>query len=364
MVGSAFTVNGGMTTVTRSILDSDANVQWRYVPTYRETGPAGKIVTFLIGLVRLYLVLLRFRPNVAHLHVSTRGSVVRKSIVAQICRWSGVPVVLHCHGSDFHEYYRQLPRRQQARVQGFFTRASRLIVLSESWRNFFLSEVGLDPNTVTVLHNPVVLPSKSLLRKKSTSAEFRIVFLGRIGERKGAFTLLEALRLLVDAVPDRPVRLDMAGDGELARAKALISDLGLMANVVLHPWLSPPDRDALLQEADAFVLASQNEGLPMALLEAMSWALPVITTPVGGIPEVVRPDVSGILVNPDEPDEIAQALQDLWQNPALRVTLGSGAREVVEGFTLSLYARRLESLYQDVTMKDDGDAQVITTTTN
>jgi glycosyltransferase involved in cell wall biosynthesis len=94
-----------------------------------------------------------------------------------------------------------------------------------------------------------------------------------------------------------------------------------------------------------FILPSYNEGLPMALLEAMSWGLPVITTPVGGIPELVISGTNGLLVNPGDIAGLSAALQSLVASEQLRLQLGNAARATVMPFEIGKYFSQLASVY-------------------
>ena len=140
------------------------------------------------------------------------------------------------------------------------------------------------------------------------------------------------------------MRVTLAGPGELPpRAAALLA---------AHPqlewvgWLGPEEKDELLRAAEIFVMPSRSEGLPMALLEAMAYGMAVLATDVGGIPEVVEPEVDGLLVTPSErPPEMADALRRLAADPDLRRRLADGARRRVESLDADEVAGRLDALY-------------------
>jgi glycosyltransferase involved in cell wall biosynthesis len=172
-----------------------------------------------------------------------------------------------------------------------------------------------------------------------------LLFLGRIGDRKGAFDLIKAFAAIPPA-QQQHTRLILAGDGEGKRARELISNLNLTAQITILDWVNEQQRDELLAQAHVFILPSYNEGLPMALLEAMSWGLPVITTPVGGIPELVISGTNGLLVNPGEIDALSAALQSLVVSEQLRLQLGSKARATVMPFEVSKYFSQLADVYR------------------
>ena len=112
-------------------------------------------------------------------------------------------------------------------------------------------------------------------------------------------------------------------------------------------WLGPERLRAELAGASVFALPSYAEGMPMALLEAMSWGLPVIATPVGGVPQVIEHEVNGLFVDPDDIDGIAAAIARLMSDPALRERLGAAARKTIEArFSLDATLDRLGEVYR------------------
>jgi glycosyltransferase involved in cell wall biosynthesis len=111
-------------------------------------------------------------------------------------------------------------------------------------------------------------------------------------------------------------------------------------------WLDPERKAAALASSTIFILPSYAEGMPMALLEAMSWEMPVIATPVGGIPQVVENGVNGLLVAPGDIDGLAAAIRSLLEDTALCERLGAAARATVEtGFSLNEALAKLSGIY-------------------
>jgi glycosyltransferase involved in cell wall biosynthesis len=113
-------------------------------------------------------------------------------------------------------------------------------------------------------------------------------------------------------------------------------------------WIDSDKRNELLLKADLFILPSYNEALPMALLEAMAWGLPVIVTPVGGIPEVVTADENGLLVTPGDIQQLSSAMQSLITNEDLRLRLGDAARASAIEFDVTKYCVNLVNIYHSI----------------
>ena len=138
-------------------------------------------------------------------------------------------------------------------------------------------------------------------------------------------------------------------DGDLDAVREAIAAEGLEGAVTLLGWVRGEAKERELHEAEVFVLASYDEGLPMALLETMARGKAIVTTPVGGIPQALRDGLDGLLVPPGQPQQLADALLRFAGDAGLRDRLGASSRERVR----SLYATdtvlaQLDRVYAEV----------------
>jgi glycosyltransferase involved in cell wall biosynthesis len=141
-------------------------------------------------------------------------------------------------------------------------------------------------------------------------------------------------------------RLLLVGDGpERSAIETEIARLSLQKSVTLLGVRS--DIPEILAASDVFLLSSNREGLPLAVLEAMAAGVPVVATNVGDLPMIVKDGVTGLLVNPDDECEFANALFELLSNENRAKELGNRARKLAEGFSVEAMVRAYESLYDD-----------------
>jgi glycosyltransferase involved in cell wall biosynthesis len=142
------------------------------------------------------------------------------------------------------------------------------------------------------------------------------------------------------------LELELVGDGpERARIEGVVAATGSGPRVRLTGYQADPS--PYLHGADVFVLPSAAEACPMALLQAMACGVPVVATRVGGVPEIVRDGVDGVLVDPGDEDQLTAALALLVGDPALRRTLGrAGRARVAERFGIEHSVRSLVSIYE------------------
>lgn len=344
MLGPSLDQQGGMATVENLIMaQSTSTLDIQHIATHDEGSIGHRIVVFLVGVARFLVGLLRNQFNLVHVHVSERGSVLRAGLLVWLAVLFRKPVLMHTHGCEFHLFFEQLSHWLRWWVALTFRRCAVVIVLSDSWRDYYIQHCRLDPNRVVVLLNPVQVPDM-LPPRVLTADSLKFIFLGRIGARKGAFDVIQAVAQLPQPQRQR-LTLWLAGDGEIDRANQLVKQLDLTDSIQLLGWINANDRDRLLSQADAFLLPSHNEGLPVAMLEAMAWGLPVIVTPVGGIPELVTDGQHGFLVPPGNVAAIAAALQTLLTQDAIRQRMGIAAHQQVRRLDVRQYGQVLRQLY-------------------
>jgi glycosyltransferase involved in cell wall biosynthesis len=356
MLGESLRKQGGIVSVQTLILDNiPAQIQMTHQATLVDGSGWQKAFAFFSTVLSLIGKLATAKVDLLHIHVSERGSAFRQAVTTLVGLLFDTPVIMHAHGPEFHLFYAQLPKPVQAGLSWIFRRCAHFIVLSESWRTFYVQTLKLKAEQVTVLPNAVKLPPQVALRQGANPLQF--VFFGRIGQRKGAFDLVKAFAQLSPAQRQR-AHLILAGDGEVEELRQQVRDLDLEDQASVLGWVSPEQRDQLLQQADAFVLPSYNEALPMSLLEAMGWGLPVITTPVGGIPELIQSDQNGLLVPPGDIQQLADALALLIENHDLRIALGDAARTTVLPFDIKPYCNALVDIYCSVLSQSRSQKEV------
>jgi glycosyltransferase involved in cell wall biosynthesis len=223
-------------------------------------------------------------------------------------------------------------------------RADALIVLTGADRAELL-RLGVDPARCHVVPNGVAtdpfVGCSVCPRRRSRP---QIICVARLAAVKGLDLLLQALPAVRAAVG--PVALTVLGEGpERPRLEAMATRLGL-SGVVRLPG-SVEDVAQSLATADLFVLPSRREAMPLALLEAMAAALPVVATRVGAIPEVLSDGVNGLLVEPEDPADLATAIVRIIRDQDLACGLGRAARRtVVERYSMEGMVQRTLDVYQ------------------
>jgi glycosyltransferase involved in cell wall biosynthesis len=277
--------------------------------------------------------------DLVHAHLGEDAAVLLVALAAAR-RWDA-PLVVTVHLSPKHTLAGAGIRERFLRTVGgaaetaALRRAAAVITLTERLAEVVRREVA--PRRVHVV------PSGTRVFDAAPTARPGVLFVGRLHRQKGLDTLVRALPLLPD-----PVRVTLAGDGpERAALTRLAAELGVADRLAVTGFLPHRAIPGLLAGADVAVLPSRYEELGTVLVEAMAAGRPVVAAAVGGIPELVRDGVDGLLVPPGDPVALAGAIDRLIADPALAARLGASGRARVAGHDWSLLAGRILGIYRD-----------------
>lgn len=318
MVGNDPSVKGGMTSVIVQLLsyDWDAHgIHMSFIPTYIEGNPVRKVLFFAKSLLHIRKQLKRFnphRPDIVHIHMSYRGSFVRARIIHQMCKCANVPDIVHMHGSEFSKWFSSCREKKQRQIREFLSEVNRVIVLGDSWKKRIQS---IEPDTtIQVVHNSVKIPELDKINQWNNTT-FQVLYMGVLIKRRGVSDLLDAVAMLRDDNLLGNMRFIVAGTGS---EEVLLKDKVKKSNLedVVHftGWVNGDEKALLYQESQAFVLPSYNEGLPVAVLEAISYGLPVISTDIGDIQAAVHDGENGIIITPGDISALVDALNGIHQS--------------------------------------------------
>jgi glycosyltransferase involved in cell wall biosynthesis len=181
-----------------------------------------------------------------------------------------------------------------------------------------VKDYGVDADHVHAIPPGVDVRRLKPPEREREPGPLRLLFVGGDFERKGGIDLVEAVKTI-----DRPVELDIVSSSAVVPS-------GLPVRVHAGVAANSPLITDLFRRADVFVLPSRGDCTPLAVAEALACGLPVVTTPVGGMPELVRHGENGLLVQPQEPEQLARALRVLVDQPDTRRWFGENSRRLAE----------------------------------
>lgn len=314
----------------------------QYYPTYKLGSVAVRSYWFASSYIRLALRMLTDKDaKIVHLHTAADGSFWRKVQLIKLAKSMGRKVVLHVHASRFKDFYNESDRKEW--ILRNLKKADVLIVLSQSWKEWFAG-IGVPKEKIVVLHNITEYPQRKEGKESIDSGRpVRFLFMGEIGERKGVFDILRGMANCQTNLMGK-VELRIGGNKHEEEMKRMIAENNLSDIVKFEGWVGGDKKIELLNWADVFILPSHNEGLPISILEAMSYGMPIISTPVGGIPEVVS-EKNGILVTPGNDKEIMVAMLFFANNRKAIAERGKVSSEIVKEYLPDYVMEHLKTIY-------------------
>ena len=328
MIGPARDVKGGMTTVVDNYykygLDKEINL--KYIETINDKGKLSKFIMEKIGKIKFYKNINKY--DIVHIHMASRRSSFRKGKFARIAKKKGKKVILHIHGAEYKKFYNECNNNQKKYVRKTLNIADKIIVLSEEWKEYFDNLVD-NKTKVVVIYNSIVIPEDF---EKNVNTQ-KLLFLGRIGHRKGIYDLIDVIEKLILIYPN---------------LKLYIDEKQLNDNVKYIGWVDESKKEKYLKESSFYILPSYNEGMPMSVLEGMAYKNITISTNVGGIPRVIKNNENGIIIEPGDKEKLFSELNSLLMDEEKRELLSFNARKRIEDkFNISSIIKKLMEMYND-----------------
>jgi len=323
---------GGVTTFIQ-ILMSSRLVAEKYELIHLDTSRAAEDVpsagrfslrnlSYLLSQIyRLVLIAARQHPVVMHIAVTSGWSFWKGGAFLLTGRALRMRSMAHLHGGYFRDYYWKCSRPVRRLIGWVFRRADVVIALSSQWQGFLLNEVRSDLRVV-VMPNSVDTQFAAAAEQDDYASRQSgnvVLFVGGLARAKGVFDILRAAPLVLASRTDA-VFLFAGGAPEpriLEEMQRYSADANLEKAVQFLGEVTGQAKLDLFRRATLFVLPSYIEGLPFSLLEAMAVGLPVVTTPVGAIPEIIEDGSNGFLIRPGDYEALARCIIQLLEDESL-----------------------------------------------
>lgn len=331
---------GGMLTVIKGYMNS------KYLKEFRlkhivTAAKKKKIIVFFQGMTYYFILCLFKKVQVSHIHMSERGSCTRAMFIININKLFGIPTIVHSHGSEIIEYYNSLDDIAKHKFDLKMRKADKVIVLTPGWKKFWGNIV--DSNNIVVIPNFVKIPR--IDKKYFLDGKLNILFLGYIGDRKGTYDLIKAIKLLVTQ-GKKDIILRIAGNGEINKCRKIVSENRLDEFIKVVGWADEGKKEKLFQKTDILVLPSHFESFGIVALEAMAHKIPVICGDKGFTKELITSEKDGYVAQTGNPKDIAKAIS-LVSNDV--ETLGEkGFSKVNQYFSEEKVTKKIADIYREL----------------
>ena len=339
VVATSRKTRGGITSVVKA---HEQGLQWaeyqcRWIETHVDAGFFAKIFILFKGLM-LFLWFLP-KAKLVHIHLSEPISAKRKSVFFKLAKLFRKKTIVHFHAfSPKTTIYGQ----NSGLYRCLFSNADAVVVLSDYWKRIVSEEFNIGEK-VRVIYNPCpsILMSEKYEKTKS------ILYAGTLNARKGYADLIKAFGKIADKYPEW--RLALAGNGEIEEGHQLARNLEIEDKCDFLGWINGTAKDQIFKQASIFCLPSYAEGFPMAVLDAWAYGLPVVTTPVGGIPDIADDGNNLLLFEPGNIEQLAICLEKAVADESLRNSLSEESLKLAETtFNISTVNLQIGKLYKDL----------------
>ena len=304
-----------------------------------------KIVGFIFGITKLLFLLISKKDiKIVHIHGASYNSFKRKRIIHSICKLFNKQTIYHIHGGGYQEFYLNSCEKKKRKIASLINNTDCLICLSESWKVFFTN--NFSPKRIEIIPNIIAAPNQKQENHKNTKP-LVFQFLGFIDGPKGVWLLLETIKQHKQELLGKVV-FNIGGNGKTDKLQRLIKEYRLEEIVFYNGWVSGKLKQQLLNDADVYILPSYNEGLPISILEAMSYSLPILSTSVGGIPEIVSDD-NGILIEPGDKTQLWTAIEYfIYANKSILNKMGQISKGKAKPHLPDEVEKKLIKLYKTI----------------
>ncbi|MDD4893794.1 MAG: glycosyltransferase family 4 protein [Candidatus Omnitrophica bacterium] len=310
-----------------------------------------RVLLSLKFFLALILKLLSFRPQLVHTTTASYGSFWEKTVMNLISKLFGCRTLVSIAEGRFASFYKESNNFVNMCIRLALWINDVIIVLSPYWQALFCDTVLY--SKTKVVENGV---NENLFYRKfsfkKVISKVQILYVGFISPNKGLFTLLDAMKEII--LNNKNVSLILVGDEDSSFygmkeriTSAYAQELGNIAKFVGRKLKG--DVIKYFSEADIFVLPSYFEGMPFSILEAMAAGLPVISTRVGSIPEIVEEGTNGFLVDPGDHKALASKMSLLISDRPLRLRLGTNnILKIKQRYTIDIMVGKLDKIYQEL----------------
>ena len=312
--------------------------------------PVGKVRRYFIILWHVFIVLVKFKPNLCYMAIYAWGIAFYKdSLIVMLIKFFGVKLVYHFHNkgvsANQHKWLNDL-LYQQVFIN------TEVLLLSK----YLYPDIQKYVSKDCVHFCPNGIPEPQLetrnLKSETQNSTVELLFLSNLTESKGVFILLQACKLLKEKKLSFHCTF-VGGEGDITKGQFHQQVKEFELNDMVHYIGSKygREKEAAFIRADIFAFPTYYECFPLVLLEAMLYSLPVISTYEGGIPDIVKNNENGILVPLNDPINTARAIQFLLENDDVRRIFGhEGRKHVNNNFSMESVATKLCKIYENITL--------------
>lgn len=343
MVGVDKNRVGGMWTVAETFINNEwfnKKVNLYYVATATGGSKIKRIGKMLDGYCKVIKILASKKIDIVHIHMAEKGSVYRKGVVICLAKLFGAKVIVQMHAGPILAWYEKLSKRKQVMVAKIFSSADRMLVLGEYWKKQMATIIHADK--IEILYNGAECPREN---PYNTNGKY-ILYMGLLKKTKGTYDLIDAIKL-IDNELSQDIKVYLCGVDENGETARYVAKQGLQNRIVMPGWINKSTRLELFKNTQICALPSYFEALSMTVIEAMCYGIPMVTTNISTMPELLGDEIEKI--EPGDVQGLAELIRKLVRSRELRLNNSRiEYSRAKEKFSQEKIMRRTVDIYNEV----------------
>jgi len=370
MVGPLPPTVGGITTYIQILLKSNLNQNFNFIPFTTSRPTIGIIkdiydykLIFYIGfnnllksvlvtlqhIIKFPIILFFKKIEIVHIHTTDYWSFWENTLYVLMSKLFRKKIILHIHATAFNEFYNTGNRLVKNLIRTTLINSNKIIILSSRLEKTFIRLVS--KNKLAVLPNVVIFNNFKIKSKnsKNRSEIIKVLFIGgEEAKRKGIYDIIKAIPIVIDNF-EKNILFIFMGRCDIKKLSLICIKTKISNYVKFLDYVEEPEKIKILNLSDIFVLPSYAEGLPIAILEAMASGLPIISTFVGSIPNIIEEGINGFLIEPGNYLKLAEKIIKLSRDEKLRIDMGViNKQKIIDKYDVKILSKKLIQIYNEV----------------
>lgn len=315
---------------------------FNFITTLKDGTAFSKVFTLLDALFAFVFIMLFNRSiKIVHIHGTANNSMKRKSLFVNLAKLFNKKVIYHVHSATLPE----CDKTQHDFIKKTLCKCDVVIALTPYWNDYIKRTYNC--KRVITVENIVDYP-KMTTNQIQEDKSLTFLYLGLISNHKGIYDLIDVVREHHYEYQGK-AKFVVAGNGETEKFQSLIKEYGISDVISYYGWASGDKKAELLNQCDVYIQPTYAEGQPISILEALSYKKPILTTPVGGIPDIVKDNYNGILFTPGDKVALATAITRFLEMPSNSIQqMGENSHSLVASHMPNEVISKLETIYTEL----------------
>lgn len=343
IVSTSLNTQGGISSVVKEHINSQIILDYNlyHLATHINSNFFIKILYLISAYLKFPYIIIRNDISIIHIHGGMKSSFFRKSYFLVIGKFFRKKVILHMHSAKIDEFIGKSNYLKKVIITKLFNTYDVIIVISDYWKHVLEKYTN---NKIVVIYNPIK-PIRENIEFNKISDHYCILTMGELCERKGTDKVIKIASLI-----DKPhITFVICGNGNIDLYKRLAKEYNIQDKLIFKGWIQGEEKEEIIKGSSIYFLPSLHEGLPMSIIEAMAYGLPVISTNVGGIPEIVINGYNGFTHQPDDITGMRESILKLINDTNLLSKMGKNSLNVVQDkLSVNHIARQISNLYGEL----------------